>query len=223
VTTPDLDYMPLLHEQTIRRLIPARYRNGFATFNETLRPEYPALKAQALAWANAFTRTTTLGLYLCGKNGAGKTHLACAIAERLIERNYIDVEILNVQDYLMDIKRAWDTQGFSEADYIRGLAEKDLVVLDDLGAEQSSDWSLGRIFALVHTLGRAQKPLVVTSNYSGAELEGLPFWTASGRRVTSRLVEMCDPLGPWPAIDQRIENAKKRQSDVEDINRRKRT
>jgi len=205
------DYTRLYRDHVLAKLCRAwpRFAGGFEAFDETRRPEYPALKAQAMAWADGFSTETTRGWYAAGRNGCGKTHLAYATAKRLIERGYYDVHIFEVVSLLQDVKDSWSEPGFSEGAFFRALVESDLVILDDLGSEKASDWSLGVLFSFINSLSRAKKPIIVTSNYSGKELLARPVWQSDGQRVVSRLAAMCEPLGPWPKIDQRIEEAKK--------------
>jgi DNA replication protein DnaC len=69
------------------------------------------------------------------------------------------------------------------------LLRADLLVLDDLGAVQTTEWTRDKIFQLVDGRYLAQSPLVVTSNNPSAQLE-----RDLGLRTMDRITEICRPL-----------------------------
>ncbi len=44
-------------------------------------------------------------------------------------------------------------------------------MIDDIGSEQPSEWSASKIFAIINARYEAYMPTVITTNYSGEELE----------------------------------------------------
>jgi DNA replication protein DnaC len=74
-------------------------------------------------------------------------------------------------------------------DFIDRLAAVDLLHLDDVGAERSSEWVLEQLYAIVNARYEEQRSMVITSNLEPPEVE-----TQIGKRTVSRLYEMCSPV-----------------------------
>jgi DNA replication protein DnaC len=144
---------------------------------------------QALATARRFAELfkpgeTGEGLVLAGPVGSGKTHLAAAIANELLDRG-VAVVFCPVPDMLADLRAAMRDERDPE-DVMDELRDADLLVLDDLGAERVTDWVREQLFRLVNYRYEQMLPIVATSNLTPQELED-----KLGDRTVSRLVEMC--------------------------------
>lgn len=105
------------------------------------------------------------GLYIEGTNGTGKTHLAAAIALQLIEQG-IPVICKTASDLLMDIKRTFDDSSVNEAQVLDIYKRVDLLIIDDLGKEQCSDWSMSTLYSILNDRYEDMKPTIVTTNYN---------------------------------------------------------
>jgi DNA replication protein DnaC len=107
------------------------------------------------------------------------------------------VAIYSLPRLLARIRRTFDAE-YGEQSYLEffeRLTGVDLLHLDDLGAENRTDWVIEQLYALVNERYESKKALVVTTNLDESELE-----RQIGERVVSRLVEMCgDPL---PLFDE---------------------
>jgi DNA replication protein DnaC len=86
------------------------------------------------------------GLYIEGTNGTGKTHLAAAIGLQLIEQG-IPVVCKTSSDMLGDIKKAFDGGEASEYEVLKAYKDVDLLIIDDLGKEQCTDWSVSTLYS----------------------------------------------------------------------------
>lgn len=147
----------------------------FETFDQD-RPltdgDYPA-SAQRDALRVAYDRCAAYAdaprswLYLHGPPGAGKSHLAAAIAHERAARGE-QARYRSTPGLLAAIRDGFAT-GSSHTIYT-DLAACDLLVLDDLGAEHLTDWSRELLFRLVND--RIGKPTVLTSNFHPDELAG---------------------------------------------------
>jgi DNA replication protein DnaC len=136
------------------------------------------------------------GLWLYGSSGTGKTTLAMLVSRVALEAGR-SVAIYSLPKLLSRIRRTFDaeTGEQSYSDLFERLATVDLLHIDDLGAENRTEWVLEQLYALVNERYESQRSLVVTTNLEEHELE-----EQIGGRVVSRLVEMCgDPL---PLFDE---------------------
>ncbi len=120
------------------------------------------------------------GLLLFGSVGTGKTFAAACIANTLLEKSYSVVMVSLVT--LID--------GADEI--IRRMDDIDLLILDDLGAERSTDYGFERIYAVCDARYRCAKPVIYTSN--------LPLETFKHSedircaRIYDRVLERCYPV-----------------------------
>lgn len=109
------------------------------------------------------------GLYIEGTNGTGKTHLAAAIALQLIGQG-IPVICKTSSDLLMDIKRAFDNPELKEHQIIDVYRKADLLIVDDLGKERCSDWSMSTLYTIFNDRYEEMKPIIITTNYNTDDL-----------------------------------------------------
>jgi DNA replication protein DnaC len=62
----------------------------------------------------------------------------------------------------------------------------DLLHVDDVGAEKTSDWVLEQLYAIVNARYEEERSIVITTNLERDELAG-----QINERTVSRLEEMC--------------------------------
>lgn len=110
------------------------------------------------------------GLYIEGTNGTGKTHLAAAIALQLIG-NGVPVICKTSGDLLLDIRNTYDSyEGSTEAQVLDVYKRVDLLIIDDLGKEQCSEWSASTLYSILNDRYEDMKPTIITTNYNSDEL-----------------------------------------------------
>jgi DNA replication protein DnaC len=113
------------------------------------------------------------------------------ISKLALEQGH-SVAIYSLPRLLARIRRTYDADVHEQSylEFFERLTSVDLLHVDDLGAEKSSDWVFEQLYAIVNERYEAERAMVVTTNLDQAELE-----QQIGMRTVSRLVEICgDPL-----------------------------
>jgi len=130
------------------------------------------------------------GLWLMGDVGTGKTTLAMIVSKAAVEAGHT-VAIYSLPRLLARIRRTYDAETGEDSylEFFHRLTSVDLLHIDDLGAQKSSDWVLEQLYAIVDERYAAERAMVVTSNLGYEELR-----EQIGPRVVSRLTEMCQEL-----------------------------
>jgi DNA replication protein DnaC len=174
--------------------IPKRYQHctlgNFTSYNESLQRAV----SQARRVADAFPEVSK-GLFLEGQPGVGKTHLAVAVLKQAIQTTGARGLFYDTRDLLRVIRSTYDpATRTTELDVLRPVMNAELLVLDDLGAEKTSEWVDETMNLIVNTRYNERRLTLFTSNYpdipDDTEPNSLLF--RIGARMRSRLHEMCD-------------------------------
>ena len=109
-------------------------------------------------------------LLLIGKTGTGKTHISTAIARELIHKGY-DVIYDSAQNIISDFEddRFRSGYGNSEPKSEKHL-ECDLLIIDDLGTEFASQFTLSTIYNLLNSRQNKGLATIISTNLSPDEL-----------------------------------------------------
>jgi DNA replication protein DnaC len=152
------------------------------------------------------------GLWFLGGTGTGKTTLAMLISSAALDAGH-SVAIYSLPRLLAEIRATYteDVDG-SYLDFFDRLASVDLLQLDDLGAQRSTDWVFEQLYSLINSRYEEQRSIVVTTNIDDPrELE-----EQIGRRTVSRLAEMCEQV-PLYGPDGRLEVRPESRHDSDDL------
>lgn len=129
------------------------------------------------------------GLFISGRSGLGKTFLCSAICHALAENGIVPLYIV-FSDLMTDIRATFqgDTP-YSENELLDMARKVPVLVLDDLGAEQVTEFVDSRLFDIINYRRNEMLPIVISSNLSLGDVRQV-----YSKRIGSRLGEMCDPL-----------------------------
>lgn len=121
-------------------------------------------------------------LLFLGGVGVGKTHLAAAIANELIDRG-IPVLFGTFIDHLQKIKDEFNHASIDT--YLSRMKSIPMLVIDDLGKERKSEWTQQVLFDVINYRYEHLLPTIITTNFTDAELMNYV-----SNATTSRLNEM---------------------------------
>ncbi|HEY0757125.1 MAG TPA: ATP-binding protein [Ktedonobacteraceae bacterium] len=149
----------------------------FGTFNSRV----PGLQ-EAFQISSEFAKAPDGWLLLIGPNGCGKTHLAAAIANACLEAGAV-VLFATVPDLLDHLRAAFAPDSNEVYDQLFArMREAEMLVLDDLGVQQSSPWANEKLFQLLNYRYNSGFPTVITANPRGLQ--------ATDERIRSRLSDI---------------------------------
>ncbi len=149
--------------------------------NQTMIVPYNHMKA-IFDYCKAYSENFSLknkSLIMLGASGLGKTHLACSIARVVMEKGYV-VMYTSAQSFFNKVEQA----KYTDEDVLSDILACDLFILDDLGAEHMTNYSLSILYNIVNTRMIENKPAIYTTNImSDAALK-----QRYGEKIYSRLV-----------------------------------
>lgn len=181
--------------------IPRRYRNlSFDQLSGTDLAPYTEQIRVARSYAARIDANLDRGhgMWIMGDIGTGKTMLAMLISKAALDSGRT-VAIYSLPRLLNLIREAIEHED-GVVGFLDRLAAVDLLHLDDVGAENRTDWALEQLYSIVNTRYEEQRSILVTTNLQPDELS-----EQIGARTVSRLIEMCgDPL-PLFGQDRRRE------------------
>lgn len=122
-----------------------------------------------------------MGIVLNGPVGTGKTHLLTAIGMALAKKQ-IQAFYWNVCDLLDEARDEFKNPEFIETSVIDKACKATVLLLDDLGAEQATEWSVSMISKIIDERYSKEKTTLITTNLTMADIK-----KRYDQRVSSRL------------------------------------
>ncbi|MGH8080380.1 MAG: ATP-binding protein [Lysobacter sp.] len=188
--------------------IPARYRDfSFDTF-----PAEPNTKAAIVcqkfrSYANSFhsMRARGVSALLIGGTGAGKTGLACSVANRILLDGFT-AAFMSAYSAVRHQRDAWGRRDKTERAALDDLLRPDLLILDELGTSASSEGEMALLYEVINGRYSAQLPTFLLTNLpmedyklAGADRPGLR--TYLGPRVIDRFRDDGFTIAfDWPSL-----------------------
>jgi DNA replication protein DnaC len=138
------------------------------------------------------------GLWFMGPPGTGKTTLAMLVSQAALKAGR-SVAIYSLPRLLNEIRDTHRAER-SHVDLLDRLTEVDLLHIDDVGAERTTDWVLEELYSIVNGRYEDERSIVITTNILDREA----LCEQITARTVSRLTEMCDEL-PLVGEDHRLD------------------
>lgn len=164
-----------------------RYYPEEAVNGVSPRDKADRVKSSCIKYATGFNRSSK-NIIFYGGTGLGKTHLSLAIANVVINRGF-SVVYGTAQNILRDLQN----ENFGRDDnikyYERAVLNCDLLILDDLGTEFKSAYTVACLYNIINSRILAKLPTIISTNHSLEELED-----KYDQRVISRIIGEYSPL-----------------------------
>ena len=125
-------------------------------------------RREALKKVQEWAKNPVRNIVLEGSNHTGKTHLITAATNELSRRG-VYVRMTLISTIYSTIKEAYD-RGAPECLYREIYTKPDVLVIDDLGKERVTDWTVSTLFDLIDARYRNNKITAVTTNYNKKSL-----------------------------------------------------
>lgn len=168
-------------------LMPGKFRQAsFELYTERKgnKAAHDAATAYCKKWPEM--KKNNQGILFYGKVGTGKSYTAACIANYLLDQG-IPVIMTSFVKILQDVRSAEN-----EGEYIAILNTASLLIIDDLGAERNTDYALEKIYNVIDSRIRADKPLILTTNLDLQEM--LNAEDIRYKRIYDRIFEVCYPV-----------------------------
>lgn len=154
-------------------------------------------------------RQEHIGLLLWGNLGSGKTYMAAAIANALLEQEK--------KALMTDFAGISNISKFDADEYVKSLDSYALLIIDDLGAEQDSEFALQNIGNVINRRWTSGKPLIVTTNLDLASIKNVKEQELMFARISDRILDMCRPIHMETSESKRVASGKHKHEILKEI------
>jgi DNA replication protein DnaC len=149
--------------------IPERYLHcEFENFEILRTPDRSIEKAKVNAekFVEEYPIPHPFGLLFMGPQGVGKTHLAVAIIKKLIKSKSVSCLFRTFPELLKEIQNSYNpVSRTSEFSLLRPVLETEVLVLDELGAHNPSEWVQEEVAYVLNYRYNGNKTTILTTNY----------------------------------------------------------
>ena len=146
------------------------------------------VKAACFRYAENFAekKKEGIGLFIYGSTGTGKTHLAAAVC------NYLIDNAPHSKPFFTDFREISNRMISGDAEYAEKLRKRALVVFDDFGTECRSKLTEDKIREAINIRVNSGLPMIVVSDYTRERM--MKPACDFEKYVFSRIYEVCDSV-----------------------------
>lgn len=109
------------------------------------------------------------GILFIGACGSGKTHLAAAIGNAVIDKGY-SVKFITADKLYKKVRSTYTSFEITENDILAPLEKCYLLIIDDVGTTAPTKWAKSVLHSLIDSRMNAEKPTIMTTNLTMKEL-----------------------------------------------------
>lgn len=131
-------------------------------------------------YADEFSKSSR-SLLMYGRTGLGKTHLSLAVAGEVTKKGY-SVIYDSAQNILNKIEREHFSRNAVSEDTLGAVCECDLLILDDLGSEFQTNFTLSTVYTIINNRILLSLPTIISTNLDNRKIE-----EKYGERIASRI------------------------------------
>lgn len=125
-------------------------------------------------------------LLLYGPSGSGKTHLAASVLASRMDTGVSHAKFIPAINLLAEFRHTMNSKSEkTEMELVEWYSGLEILVLDDIGTEKDTEWSLGILYMIVNNRYNEFKCTLFTSN-----LDPQSMTEKIGPRLTSRIMGM---------------------------------
>ncbi len=140
--------------------------------------------AEILAYCQKYADTfapASPSILMMGATGLGKTHLSLAVAARVIHKGY-GVVYGSAQNLFRAVEQAHFSRAGAQQDALDSMLGCDLLIIDDLGAEFVTSFTVSAAYNIINTRLLTNRPTIISTNLTIADIKNV-----YSEKVLSRL------------------------------------
>lgn len=149
------------------------------------------------------------GILFHGDVGTGKSFFTCCIANALIEKG-IAVSVTNFPRILNKLQGNGEKQAT-----IDRLQQYPLLVIDDLGVERDTSYSVEQVYSVVDARWRSGRPIIITTNLALSDMENPK--TIDYKRIYDRVLGMCPVRVKMAGKSRRTDEAERKRDEARQL------
>lgn len=150
------------------------------------------------------------GILFWGNVGTGKSYTSAAIANELLEQMHSVIMTSFIK--LLDEMSSFEKK--NDCGYIIKLNQAKLLVIDDLGVERGTDFSLEKVYDIIDSRYRSGRPIILTTNQEISQMKSCEDIRYS--RIYDRIFKMCYPV-KMDGMSWRKREAAKRFAEMKNL------
>ncbi len=154
--------------------------NYYSKEGENARKRMTSILKLCTEYVNKFDPENAENLLFIGAPGLGKTHLTLAIVSGIVDKGFMP--FYGPSENLFALVSSERFSGENKGSY-QAMIDSDLLVIDDLGTELSTEFSRSVLYNLINSRLLCKKPTIINTNLSMKEIAD-----RYGERIASRLI-----------------------------------